>query len=98
MAGTRNETTTGNMWSGVPIAPANAFVPQLNNPFTISRQQHTQQHHQPTTASTAQEQMVQATAEQNLGFPVRLHYMLTDIHKDGSQTHIVSWQPHGRYV
>ncbi|CAB9516241.1 shock factor protein [Seminavis robusta] len=30
------------------------------------------------------------------GFPVRLHYMLTDIQKEGIFTHIVSWQPHGR--
>ena len=36
------------------------------------------------------------SSEQNLGFPVRLHYMLTEIHKEGIQTNIVSWQPHGR--
>lgn len=34
----------------------------------------------------------------DLHFPVRLHYMLTDIHKEGIYTNIVSWQPHGRYV
>jgi hypothetical protein len=30
------------------------------------------------------------------GFPVRLHYMLTDIASEGVYTNIVSWQPHGR--
>jgi len=72
---------------GVPIAPAPpsgaaASVPQLNNPFNIN---HTSEPDQVAT-------------ESNLGFPVRLHYMLTDIHKEGSQTNIVSWQPHGRCV
>jgi hypothetical protein len=28
-------------------------------------------------------------------FPVRLHYMLSEMEKDGLE-HIVSWQPHGR--
>jgi HSF-type DNA-binding len=28
-------------------------------------------------------------------FPVRLHYMLSELEKDGMD-HIVSWQPHGR--
>lgn len=31
--------------------------------------------------------------EQN--FPFKLHYMLSDLEKDGLD-HIVSWQPHGR--
>ena len=31
--------------------------------------------------------------EQN--FPRKLHYMLTSVEGDG-QSHIVSWQPHGR--
>ena len=31
--------------------------------------------------------------EQN--FPVKLHYMLSDMENDGLD-HIVSWQPHGR--
>jgi hypothetical protein len=33
------------------------------------------------------------TSEQN--FPVKLHYMLSDMEADGL-AHIVSWQPHGR--
>jgi HSF-type DNA-binding len=28
-------------------------------------------------------------------FPVKLHYMLTELKEDGL-SHIVSWQPHGR--
>jgi hypothetical protein len=28
-------------------------------------------------------------------FPVKLHYMLDELEKDGME-HIVSWQPHGR--
>lgn len=28
-------------------------------------------------------------------FPVRLHYMLSDLEKEGL-SHIASWQPHGR--
>jgi hypothetical protein len=32
-------------------------------------------------------------SEQN--FPVKLHYMLSDMEADGLD-HIVSWQPHGR--
>lgn len=30
-----------------------------------------------------------------LHFPVRLHYMLNEMEKDG-QSKIISWQPHGR--
>lgn len=30
-----------------------------------------------------------------LSFPVRLHYMLSDLEKDGKDD-IISWQPHGR--
>lgn len=32
-------------------------------------------------------------SEQN--FPVKLHYMLSDMEADGLD-HIISWQPHGR--
>lgn len=42
---------------------------------------------------------LQATGSGNTGadqsFPVRLHYMLSEMEKDGL-SHIVSWQPHGR--
>ena len=31
----------------------------------------------------------------NSGFPVKLHYMLSDMQADGLD-HIVAWQPHGR--
>lgn len=94
MASTIRKDTAAvhNMWSGVPIAPAGEqYVPQLNNPFTIQQQQQQQQQQYQRA-----EQEAPTSTEQNLGFPVRLHYMLTDINKEGSQAHIVSWQPHGR--
>ena len=31
----------------------------------------------------------------NSAFPVKLHYMLSDMQADGLD-HVVSWQPHGR--
>jgi hypothetical protein len=37
----------------------------------------------------------QETVKKDQNFPVRLHYMLSEMEKDGLQ-HIVSWQPHGR--
>jgi len=40
----------------------------------------------------------QPTAEQATCFPVRLHMMLSDIAERGAQSHVISWQPHGRYV
>ena len=42
------------------------------------------------------EDAMTTTLDHSLSFPARLHYMLTEIHKEGSQTNIVSWQPHGR--
>jgi len=45
-----------------------------------------------TTDSNADDE-----ANQNLNFPARLHYMLEELEKDGL-SHVVSWQPHGRYV
>ena len=33
----------------------------------------------------------------DLTFPVKLHYMLSEIEADGL-AHIVSWQPHGRCI
>ena len=69
----------------VPLAPAPSLAyvpPQLNAPM-------------------AQQEAALADAPEgdltsDLHFPVRLHYMLTDIHKEGVHTNIVSWAPHGR--
>jgi hypothetical protein len=36
-----------------------------------------------------------ASTRSDRNFPVRLHYMLSELEKDGMD-HIVSWQPHGR--
>jgi hypothetical protein len=47
-------------------------------------QQHTEEHTQSSSTNRG---------EQN--FPVKLHYMLNELEKDGMDD-IVSWQPHGR--
>jgi hypothetical protein len=71
----------------VPLAPAPCLPyvqpPQLNVPLL----------HEPAPAPPQEEDLTS-----DLHFPVRLHYMLTDIHREGVHTNIVSWQPHGRYV
>ena len=36
-----------------------------------------------------------SSSSDNSSFPVKLHYMLSDMKADGLG-HIVSWQPHGR--
>jgi hypothetical protein len=36
-----------------------------------------------------------SSSKKDKNFPVRLHYVLSEMEKDGLQ-HIVSWQPHGR--
>jgi hypothetical protein len=35
------------------------------------------------------------SSKKDKNFPVRLHYVLSEMEKDGLQ-HIVSWRPHGR--
>jgi hypothetical protein len=46
--------------------------------------------------ASANEQDLKATSSKaDACFPERLHYMLSDMEKDGLQ-HIASWQPHGR--
>ena len=42
---------------------------------------------------------VKSSAQETLSdsFPVKLHYMLADVEKDGFED-IVSWSSHGRYV
>jgi hypothetical protein len=47
--------------------------------------QHMEEHTQPSSMSNGGEQ----------NFPVKLHYMLNELEKDGMDD-IVSWQPHGR--
>lgn len=67
----------------VPLAPAPSLAfapPQLNAPMAHD-----------STPSAPEEDLTS-----DLHFPVRLHYMLTDIHKEGVHTNIVSWAPHGR--
>ena len=51
-----------------------------------------------TEAATKQESAIQnavGAATVNRNFPVVLHYLLSEVRKDG-QEHIISWQPHGR--
>jgi hypothetical protein len=35
------------------------------------------------------------TASKNPRFPERIHYLLSEMEKEGNE-HIASWQPHGR--
>jgi hypothetical protein len=46
--------------------------------------------HQPGTAVSSA-----TSTSSNLNFPAKLHYMLSELEKEGLE-HIVSWQPHGR--
>ena len=77
-----HKTTFTQTMQMVPLAPAPslAFAPQLNAPLASD------------SAPAAPEEDLTS----DLHFPVRLHYMLTDIHKEGVHTNIVSWAPHGR--
>jgi hypothetical protein len=36
-----------------------------------------------------------AGSESSKNFPVKLHYMLRELERDGLD-HVISWQPHGR--
>jgi HSF-type DNA-binding len=51
------------------------------------------EHQPPLLDSTEDAAGANGSAEQN--FPVKLHYLLGDMEKDGLD-HIVSWQTHGR--
>ena len=92
MASNKSKSWTTSVANGVvPICPApTPLAPssqQLNTPLIASTLLN-----EPT--------LNDLTPAQNpdQGFPVRLHYMLTDIANEGVYTDIVSWQPHGRYV
>ncbi len=50
-------------------------------------------HHQHVEEEQTQSFNMSSGGEQN--FPVKLHYMLNELEKDGMDD-IVSWQPHGR--
>lgn len=65
-----------------PLAPAPPLLPypQMNVALTAS-----------LPSAPPEEELTT-----DLHFPVRLHYMLTDIHREGLFTHIISFQPHGR--
>jgi hypothetical protein len=75
----------------VPICPAPTYhvsaSQQLNTPLITSTLLN-----EPTLSGQPPAQ------NPDQGFPVRLHYMLTDITNEGVYSSIVSWQPHGRYV
>jgi hypothetical protein len=46
--------------------------------------------------ATVEEKDLQATSsKKNSNFPEKLHYMLSEMEKDGLQ-HVASWQSHGR--
>ena len=83
--------TTSGATGVVPICPAPTYLAPAS-----------QQLNTPLIASTLLDEpaLNELTPAQNpdQGFPVRLHYMLTDISNEGVYTDIVSWQPHGRYV
>jgi hypothetical protein len=62
-----------------------------------------QQHSKPNTSdrlyrdfATVEEKDLQATSsKKDATFPEKLHYMLSEMEKDGLQ-HVASWQSHGR--
>jgi hypothetical protein len=39
--------------------------------------------------------LLDTSSMKDSNFPERLHYVLSDMEKDGLQ-HVASWQPHGR--
>ena len=82
----QNKPTVGFWNQNTSLLAPTPILPhphhQLNAPLGLGNQR----------AFTAPEEELTS----DLHFPVRLHYMLTDIHKDGLLTNIVSWQPHGR--
>jgi hypothetical protein len=45
--------------------------------------------------ATIEEKDLQTTSTKDTNFPEKLHYMLSDMEKDGLQ-HVASWQSHGR--
>lgn len=50
------------------------------------------------SAEEKTDQVISSKTKRNVAvdtFPVKLHYMLSEIEKDGL-AHIISWQPHGR--
>jgi hypothetical protein len=45
--------------------------------------------------ASVEEKDLQTTSKKDTNFPEKLHYMLSDMEKDGLQ-HVASWQSHGR--
>jgi hypothetical protein len=46
-------------------------------------------------ATIEEKNLEDTSSKKGSNFPERLHYMLSDMEKDGLQ-HVASWQPHGR--
>jgi len=53
--------------------------------------------HSPRERSNAESSSPPGIHNDEQTFPFQLHYMLSELERDGLG-HIVSWQPHGRYV
>jgi HSF-type DNA-binding len=64
---------------------------------TMSNQRKVEHHYQDHSSLSEKESNEDAKAAQasDRNFPVKLHFMLSELEADGL-AHIVSWQPHGR--
>ena len=64
-----------------------------SSPYRDYSKEVEEQRHPNQSSSAAGKNGNGSSSETN--FPVKLHYMLSDMEADGLD-HIVSWQPHGR--
>jgi hypothetical protein len=72
------------------------FFAQCFLSVTMNHQQKGSGGHYRDFVATVEERDLQATSSmKKSNFPEKLHYVLSDMEKDGLQ-HVASWQPHGR--